>query len=423
MNEVTPNLSYIEEHVPIEKLRVDEEFKSLVPPNNMREQLASSLAKNGQTLPIDVDSDYIILDGYTRFEIMKELKYKEIKVRRWNFKSSENRAIAYKVIAMLNLQRRHLEKNEVLKLLRELSEKIDQSQNEKNEEEPAESTEATQKPADLEKKMVQIKEEVGAKEVSELDIHRYSLISSIPFLRQLVDDGKISLRIAYELYTKAKDKLQQIANLPKYEREQLVTTKEGRKILLERDDLLQQILDHKIAVSQAISQIKSERKRQKAKKKAEVEEGEEDEDEEDSASESEGEEIDLVKEWRKALEEEKAQQAQAQEKEEVPPTKIEIIMPKPDLSPLYSSVPTIKRLVDDGKLSEKDAEKIYEIWRNMEAIYKQASLLWYNSIDKLLEKVGLSNNDREEIFHEMTKPFCKLFPKEEVFPKEALGGE
>ncbi|MCI4408596.1 MAG: hypothetical protein JHC26_05855, partial [Thermofilum sp.] len=119
-------------------------------------------------------------------------------------------------------------------------------------------------------------------------------------------------------------------------------------------------------------------------------------------------------------EEEKAQQAQAQEKEEVPPTKIEIIMPKPDLSPLYSSVPTIKRLVDDGKLSEKDVEKIYEIWRNMEAIYKQASLLWYNSIDKLLEKVGLSNNDREEIFHEMTKPFCKLFPKEEVFPKEAL---
>jgi hypothetical protein len=45
---------------------------------------------------------------------------------------------------------------------------------------------------------------------------------------------KIPLRTAYELYTKAKDKLQKIANLPPTERIQLLTTKEGRKIILER---------------------------------------------------------------------------------------------------------------------------------------------------------------------------------------------
>jgi len=46
---------------------------------------------------------------------MRELKFKEVKVRRWNFRSSEDKATAYKLIAMLNLQRRHLEKNKDLK--------------------------------------------------------------------------------------------------------------------------------------------------------------------------------------------------------------------------------------------------------------------------------------------------------------------
>lgn len=41
-------LSYVEEIVPIEKLKVDDEFKSLIPPNNMREQLVASIRKNGQ---------------------------------------------------------------------------------------------------------------------------------------------------------------------------------------------------------------------------------------------------------------------------------------------------------------------------------------------------------------------------------------
>ena len=118
-------LTYTEEVVSIEKLKEDDEFKALVPPNNMKEQLASSIIKNGQTLPIDVDLDYIILDGYTRFQIFGEQGFKEIKIRRWNFRSSEDKATAYKLIAMLNLQRRHLEKHEVLKLLRELAEKIE----------------------------------------------------------------------------------------------------------------------------------------------------------------------------------------------------------------------------------------------------------------------------------------------------------
>ncbi|WP_088922602.1 ParB N-terminal domain-containing protein [Sulfolobus acidocaldarius] len=313
-------LTYTEEVVPIEKLREDEEFRSLVPPNNMKEQLVSSIAKNGQTLPIDVDSSYIILDGYTRFQIFRELRFKEVKVRKWNFKSSEDRATAYKLIAMLNLQRRHLEKNEVLKLLRELAEKIEKSSKEVQKFSPVgvnleHNNETNTKPADLELKMKQVKEEIGAKEVTDSDIQKYSIISTIPFLRQLVDDGKIPLRTAYELYTKAKDKLQKIANLPPTERNQLLTTKEGRKIILERDDLLQPILEHKMAVSQAINKIKTEEKLQRSKKKSRVKDEDldetEDEGEEvetDEGEEAESDEYPFVEEWQKAKEEEKVEQ-------------------------------------------------------------------------------------------------------------------
>ena len=62
-------LTYTEETVPIDLLKEDAELRSLVPPNNMRDQIAASIAKNGQTLPIDVDEDYTIIDGYTRVEI------------------------------------------------------------------------------------------------------------------------------------------------------------------------------------------------------------------------------------------------------------------------------------------------------------------------------------------------------------------
>jgi len=434
-------LTYTEEIVPIEKLREDEEFRSLVPPNNMKEQLVSSIAKNGQTLPIDVDSSYIILDGYTRFQIFRELKFKEVKVRKWNFKSSEDRATAYKLIAMLNLQRRHLEKHEVLRLLRELAEKIEKSSKEgqkvsANADTLEQNSEINTKPRELELKMKQVKEEIGAKDVKDTDIQEYSLISTIPYLRQLVDEGKISVRIAYELYKKAKDKLQKIANLPKYEREQLLTTKEGRKIILERDDLLDLILQHKMAVSQAINKIKTEEKLKKAKGSKPSAKEEKENEEEDGGEEiktinreySESNEYSFIEEWQKAKEEKKVEQQltpQLNEKDndEVPSTRTEIYMPKADLDALYIAMPSIKKLVNEGRLTEKDAEKVYEIWRNMEAIYKQASLLWYNTVDILLKRAGLSEREREQIFYEMVRSYFRLFSREEVFPREVLEGK
>jgi len=236
--------------------------------------------------------------------------------------------------------------------------------------------------------------------------------------------------------------LEAVAKLPPYERNTLLT--DGRKIILdERKDLLEEIVNHRMAVSQAIHKLKTEEKLKKAKDskpraKEEKENEEEDEGEEVETDEgeeaetinredSESNEYPFVEEWQKAKEEERVEQRltpQFNEKDndKVPSTRTEIYMPKADLDALYKAMPSIKRLVDEGRLTEKDAEKVYEIWRNMEAIYKQASLLWYNTVDILLKRAGLSEREREEIFYEMVRSYFRLFPKEEVFPREVLEG-
>ncbi len=185
-----------------------------------------------------------------------------------------------------------------------------------------------------------------------------------------------------------------------------------------------------MAVSQAISKLKMEKKAAKSKKKSRAEEieelekeeeGEEIESEVEQKEDSGSEEYDFIGEWQKAAEKEAEQQLTPQE--EVPPTRTEVYTPKADLDSLYKAMPSIKKLVNEGKLTEKDAEKVYEIWRNMEAIFKQASLLWYNTVDILLKKAGLSEKEREQIFYEMVRPYFRLFSREEVFPKEVLDGE
>jgi len=259
-------------------------------------------------------------------------------------------------------------------------------------------------------------------QINEDTIRRYLQVKKeTPWLIQYIGDekkGKIGIRKAYDIYRLLKEKnlLDLDKRIPKPELSKLVTDKDGKKVL-ERDDLLQLILDHKMAVSQAINEMKTKLQRSKKKSGAKAEEGEEVKTVHREDSESE------VGEWKKAKEEEAKQQLTPQfnEKDEASPTRI--YTPKADLDSLYKAMPSIKELVDEGKLTEKDAEKVYEIWRNMEAIYKQASLLWYNTIDILLKRVGLSEEEREEKFYEMVKPYFRLFSREEVFPKEVLEGK
>ena len=246
--------SYVEEMVSIATIKQDDRLRNLVPANNMREQLVASISKNGQTLPIDVDQDYVVLDGYTRLEILKELKYTAVKVRKWGFRSSEDQLTAYIISAMLNLQRRHLEKNEVLRLISEISQKIQQLQKP----EPIHADSPIQERPDYHL-MKKVRDEIQATQAKDQDIQRYSRIFEVPILKELVDKGKLGLRLAYDVYLKIGTALNNLP-LPKEDVERLLLTKEGRKILMDRHDLLQQIIEGKTDLDEAIQIVEVEQK-------------------------------------------------------------------------------------------------------------------------------------------------------------------
>jgi hypothetical protein len=223
-------------------------------------------------------------------------------------------------------------------------------------------------------------------DVNEDTIRKYLKVKEeAPWLMRYIGDekkGKIGITKAYDIYRSLKKKglLDLDKRVPEDGLNILITDKYGRKVL-ERDDLLQRILNHELTVSQAIDLVKAEEKSRKSGKKT-----------------KKGD-------------------------DEAPPTRLEIYTPKADLDALYEAMPSIKKLADEGKLTTDDAEKVYEIWHDMKPICEQASLLWYNTVDKLLKRVGLSEKEREKIFYEMVTPYFRLFPKEEIFPKEVLEGK
>ena len=458
--------------VSIDDIKEVPEYKELMPENNSYEELKGSIQQLGFLDPIIINKNYEILDGYTRYRIAKELGIKEIPVEIYETSGREEEL---DIIVSFNLKRRHLSKDEIIALIdkiaekkkalkTQITEKFEEQKNEiKNEQnrstgatifehknEQNRGTSATILQTNTDKistrqESREIKEELKRLapdvQINEDTIRQYLQVKKeTPWLIQYIGDekkGKIGIRKAYDIYRLLKEKnlLDLDKRIPKPELSKLVTDKDGRKVL-ERDDLLQLILDHKMAVSQAINKIKTEEKLKKAKgSKPRAKDEEEDEGEEDRGEEIEtidredsesNDEYDFVGEWKKAIEEEKEKQLTGEfneKDEEAPPTRIEIYTPKADLDSLYEAMPSFKKLVDEGKLTEKDAEKVYEIWRNMESIYKQASLLWYNTIDILLKRVGLSEKEREEIFYEMVKPYFRLFSREEVFPKEVLEGK
>lgn len=161
-------------------------------------------------------------------------------------------------------------------------------------------------------------------------IRRYVQIKKeAPWLTNYIGDpknGKIGIRTAYDIYLalKRKNLLDLDRRIPKSELKLLLTTREGRKIISERDDLLQLILDHKMAVSQAINKLKTEEKlakskKSRAKEEEDLDETEEEEGEEDESKgrqreldENDNEEYDFVGEWQKAKEEEEKQEAKQQ---------------------------------------------------------------------------------------------------------------
>jgi ParB-like chromosome segregation protein Spo0J len=315
--------------VSIENIKEVPEYKELIPENNSYEELKKSIQQLGFLDPITVNKKYEILDGYTRYRIAKELGIKEIPVEIYETSGREEEL---DIIASFNLKRRHLSKDEIIALIDKITEKkkalktqmTEKFEKQKNEIENEKNAITPYRilPADTDKistkqESREIKEELERLapnvQINEETIRQYLQVKKeAPWLVQYIGDekkGKIGIKKAYDIYRLLKEKnlLDLDKLIPKPELSSLITDKYGRKVL-ERDDLLQLILDHKMATSQAINKIKTEEKLQRSKKKSRVKEEHLGESEDEGEEVESDEEYDLVGEWQRAKEEEAKQQ-------------------------------------------------------------------------------------------------------------------
>ena len=436
--------NHVVETVPIMMIKEDEEFKSIMPPNNSADDIEKSLRDNSQIQPLAVDKNYVLIDGYTRLEIMRRLGYEKVEVVKYDFDAVQEREKAYELIWSLNGARRMLDKNQKLAIFQKLADNIAKMKARKNNtneskilSDPTEFLSETGdksvpdeyvtlddgtriKASEYEAILRELDEEYHA--LSDSEKRKMAILRiNAPWLLKYVTDQKYKapLNQVFEIYSRAKELkiLDKLKDLPPVIRDPLISTREGRKILLEDEyrDLLEKILNNEYTADRAIAEVKRKEAEKKVKKKKP---------EEDEGVTEEGVEAEPTMYGGQESGDDEEEEIELEELEgNEPTTRLEVHEPEPDITPLFENFPELKGLVDQGKVSHEDAVKIYEVWKNLEAVYKQASLLWYNTVDRVLQKAGVPEKERETMFSKMTKQYCRLFPKEEVFPKDVLEGK
>ncbi|BBL48332.1 ParB N-terminal domain-containing protein [Metallosphaera sedula] len=339
--------------IPVDLIKEVEEFRNFVPENNMYDKIKEDIAKNGIKVPLIVNQNYELINGYTRLKIARELGIKEVPVAIYE---TEGREDEYDLLVSTNLTQRQLSRAQALALIEKaVEEKTKISKNKQNSENKVGEQKVERVPVQLsetEGKKIEkitnneskvespgdstfsnnerkieniteiknaIKEELKKHNIKIDDntLNKYIRIKqNSPWLTDYILKGKIGITTAYELYTKLQEMglLDAVAKLPPYERNALLT--DGRKIILNgRKDLLEEIVNHRMAVSQAINKVKTEEKLQRSKKnKPRVEKEDLDETDEEEFSETkdrQGEldennedEYPFVEEWAQAQKEE-----------------------------------------------------------------------------------------------------------------------
>jgi ParB-like chromosome segregation protein Spo0J len=428
--------------VSIDNIKEVPEYKELLPENNSYEEIKGSIQQFGFLVPITINNNYEILDGYTRYKIAKELGIKEIPVEIYETSGREEEL---DMIASFNLKRRHLSKDEIVALIEkiaekkkalktQITEKFGEQKNEiKDEQNLVSGDQILVKNTDkisTKQESREIKEELKRLapnvEINEKTIEKYLQVKKeVPWLVQYIGDekkGKIGIRKAYDIYRLLKEKnlLDLDKRLPKSELSSLITDKYGKKVL-ESDDLLQQILDHKMAVSQAINKLKMEKKASKSKKKSnaeEVEELEEEEDEEEEfeseveQNEDENDEYDLKGEWQQAAKEEE-QALQQNVKNEVKIVEIgaDSVIQQANIIRAKMFETTLSKIKD--KLSDKEIQRLMSVWENFtNAFVAVSNYFWFNAVPIL--RRYMTQEEIEELFYEFVKSNMKFYSWDEI---------
>ena len=433
--------------ITITKVNIDDikevpEYKELLPENNSYEEIKGSIQQFGFLVPITVNNNYEILDGYTRYKIAKELGIKEIPVEIYETSGREEEL---DMIASFNLKRRHLSKDEIVALIEkiaekkkalktQITEKFEEQKNEiKDEQNLVSGDQILVKDTDkisTKQESREIKEELKRLapnvEINEKTIEKYLQVKKeVPWLVQYIGDekkGKIGIRKAYDIYRLLKEKnlLDLDKRIPKSELSSLITDKYGKKVL-ESDDLLQQILDHKMAVSQAINKLKMEKKASKSKKKSnaeEIEELEEEEDEEEEfeseveENENENDEYDFVGESQQAAKEEE-QALQQNVKNEVKIVEIgaDSVIQQANIIRAKMFETSLSKI--KGKLSDKEIQRLMSVWENFtNAFVAVSNYFWFNAVPIL--RRYMTQEEIEELFYEFVKSNMKFYSWDEI---------
>ena len=453
---MSSTLSYNEEAVPIEKLTEDEEFKSLVPPNNSKEDLEKSLKEKSQIFPLITDKNYVVIDGYTRLDIMRKLGFTKIRVLRYDFDSQQERDKAYELIWMFNGVRRQLDKNERLALFQKIADRIAKIQASKNKTEESKIDLHASQFLDTESKQIQNDEElltledgtvISAKEyeriLKELDKENKALTKSTkekfailrinaPWLLKYVTDQKykVPLDQAFRIYTRVKDLgiLDKLKDLAPALRDPLITTREGRRIILsdEYRDLLEKIISKQYTTERAISEVKQRealKRGEKVKKSSKPRAKEEDEDLDETEDEgeevktinredSESDEYPFVEEWQQAAkEEEQAPQQNVKNEVKIVEIGADSVIQQANIIRAKMFETSLSKI--KGKLSDKEIQRLMSVWENFtNAFVAVSNYFWFNAVPIL--RRYMTQEEIEELFYEFVKSNMKFYSWDEI---------
>ena len=454
----------------INDIKEVEEYKSLIPENNQYEELKRAIKDQGFLFPVIVNKNGELLDGYTRLKIARELGITEIPVEVYETSGREDEL---DIIASLNLKRRHLTKDELVLLIDKIHEMKKRLKKDNIDEQnlgrapqilPVDTDKISTKqesreikeekrlkkdnideqnamtphrilPVDTDKistkqESREIKEELKRLapdvQINEDTIRKYLQIKKeAPWLIQYIGDkkkGKIGIMTAYNIYLllKGKNLLDLDKRIPKSELSSLITDKDGRKVL-ERDDLLDLILQHKMAVSQAINKLKMEKKAAKSKKKSRAEEieelekeeeGEEIESEVEQKEDSGSDEYPFVGEWQQAAKEEE-QALQANVKNEVKIVEIGADSVIEQASVIRDEMFKTSLSKIEDKLSDKEIQRLVSVWENFtNAFVAVSNYFWFNAVPIL--RRYMTQEEIEKLFYEFAKSNMKFYSWDEI---------
>jgi len=259
-------VEYKEEEVDINKIKEDEQLKTLVPPNNSVGDLEESLKENSQIFPLIVDRNYVLVDGYTRLSIMKKLGFTNVRVLKYNLDAKENKVEVLKLVWVFNGARRQLDRNEKLAFYDKISEAMLNALKEEKKKTVKLNDGSEITASDYKRILEELDKET--KYLSESDKEKFAILKiHAPWLSDYVTDvnNKVPLNSVYRIYMKLKktNDLEKLKALPKEDRDPLITTNEGRKIILndEYNYILQDILNGNIHTRDVLEKVKIETKK------------------------------------------------------------------------------------------------------------------------------------------------------------------